>query len=712
MAFIIVAIVIVLGGALVFLLATGRRRATTGPAEPRDPPRDEGSSGGRRRGRDHRRHRGGPGPGRRVARRPRGRRARDPPVVGRRPLRADRPRGARCHPPTVLQPGRAHRAGARGRRLRRRRARVLVAVGCRRLRWQGQRRQHRRRRGVHREEGALLQRRGQGVHPALPRGGPEEGAQAVYGESPSVLAGMEEGFVALYQKCPHLGCRVPWCQTSQWFECPCHGSKYNRVGEKKGGPAPRGMDRFGARGLRHRRSSSTPRWWSRVRRSGPTPPARARRARRASDPADPPLVRAAQERHLVSFRTALIVLTLVVFGLMAVYLVWRLVSVRRNPTTREPENLAPFLDDEGLEGPRLERALGWSLIFVMIVALALPVVLHVRARPPGRPRRDVRRAGRRAGRDAATPTASRRRTTPPSRCCARTATASTASGGQAPFVLQPELDICDDRGEQGQRRGARSASRSQVSWSAPALDTVLLRFPEEEVFQILTWGRPGTADAGVGRRERQGRAQHPEHRRPDRLPREHPDHQGRGPAAQHQGGDRLPQGRGRRTSSSRRSASSRRGPTSPRLEADPESTAEAIAEAEDEVASAEADRGRRRRRGPTRSPTWVRARCCSASTAPAATPRARRTTTPTTSRCRRRRSRAAAPSVPTSPAAPRSCSSRVSPARRSSSTGSPLGAPANEGYGIRGISSGRMPYFVNMLSEKQIKAIVAYERSL
>jgi len=42
----------------------------------------------------------------------------------------------------------------------------------------------------------------------------------------------------------HLGCRVPWCQSSQWFECPCHGSKYSRVGEKKGGPAPRGLDRF------------------------------------------------------------------------------------------------------------------------------------------------------------------------------------------------------------------------------------------------------------------------------------------------------------------------------------------------------------------------------------------------------------------------------------------------------------------------------------
>ena len=70
-------------------------------------------------------------------------------------------------------------------------------------------------------------------------------AKAIYGSQSAVYAGMEAGIVALYQKCPHLGCRVPECSSSQWFECPCHGSQYNRVGEKKGGPAPRGMDRFG-----------------------------------------------------------------------------------------------------------------------------------------------------------------------------------------------------------------------------------------------------------------------------------------------------------------------------------------------------------------------------------------------------------------------------------------------------------------------------------
>ncbi|MFO7291958.1 MAG: Rieske 2Fe-2S domain-containing protein [Actinomycetes bacterium] len=52
------------------------------------------------------------------------------------------------------------------------------------------------------------------------------------------------GLMALYQRCVHLGCRVPWCATSQGFECPCHGSKYNEIGEYFAGPAPRNLDRF------------------------------------------------------------------------------------------------------------------------------------------------------------------------------------------------------------------------------------------------------------------------------------------------------------------------------------------------------------------------------------------------------------------------------------------------------------------------------------
>lgn len=51
--------------------------------------------------------------------------------------------------------------------------------------------------------------------------------------------------LALYRKCPHLGCQIPpLCDKSDWFECLCHGSKYTILGEKRAGPAPRGMDRF------------------------------------------------------------------------------------------------------------------------------------------------------------------------------------------------------------------------------------------------------------------------------------------------------------------------------------------------------------------------------------------------------------------------------------------------------------------------------------
>jgi cytochrome b6-f complex iron-sulfur subunit len=68
------------------------------------------------------------------------------------------------------------------------------------------------------------------------------GAEDAYGE---IAATASAGsMMALYQKCVHLGCRVPWCQSSQWFECPCHGSKYNKWGEWMGGPASRGLDRF------------------------------------------------------------------------------------------------------------------------------------------------------------------------------------------------------------------------------------------------------------------------------------------------------------------------------------------------------------------------------------------------------------------------------------------------------------------------------------
>lgn len=58
------------------------------------------------------------------------------------------------------------------------------------------------------------------------------------------LVRLPEGFLALYWKCPHLGCTVPWSPPEDpgRFHCPCHGSVFERTGQKIAGPAPRSMD--------------------------------------------------------------------------------------------------------------------------------------------------------------------------------------------------------------------------------------------------------------------------------------------------------------------------------------------------------------------------------------------------------------------------------------------------------------------------------------
>jgi cytochrome b6-f complex iron-sulfur subunit len=68
------------------------------------------------------------------------------------------------------------------------------------------------------------------------------------------LTRVPEGVLALWWKCPHLGCTVPWKPDDRSedsladkgrFNCPCHGSIYDRYGNIVFGPAPRPMDLFG-----------------------------------------------------------------------------------------------------------------------------------------------------------------------------------------------------------------------------------------------------------------------------------------------------------------------------------------------------------------------------------------------------------------------------------------------------------------------------------
>jgi cytochrome b6-f complex iron-sulfur subunit len=64
-------------------------------------------------------------------------------------------------------------------------------------------------------------------------------------DSESVVKDKDGSYwVALYQRCVHLGCTVPFRNDCNSFKCPCHGSHYNVDGEYLDGPAPRSLDRF------------------------------------------------------------------------------------------------------------------------------------------------------------------------------------------------------------------------------------------------------------------------------------------------------------------------------------------------------------------------------------------------------------------------------------------------------------------------------------
>ena len=70
----------------------------------------------------------------------------------------------------------------------------------------------------------------------------DEAAVVAASADESLRPGLEHGLILLAEKCPHLGCRVPYCTSSGWFECMCHGTMFNRVGEHRDGPGPRGLD--------------------------------------------------------------------------------------------------------------------------------------------------------------------------------------------------------------------------------------------------------------------------------------------------------------------------------------------------------------------------------------------------------------------------------------------------------------------------------------
>ena len=157
------------------------------------------------------------------------------------------------------------------------------------------------------------------------------------------------------------------------------------------------------------------------------------------------------------------------------FLVIAIVGSRRHKPA-PPMNLTPYYDDEVMEGPKLERFLGAAVIFSAILAASLPLYW---LREPNRQKSmsaDFLKSSEERGRlrfaVAGTVPASEVLNLECARCHG-----AKAEGGAATFLLSPTKpgDLV-----------------KTVSWTAPSLNDVLLRFSPEEVTQIITYGRPGT----------------------------------------------------------------------------------------------------------------------------------------------------------------------------------------------------------------------------
>lgn len=79
------------------------------------------------------------------------------------------------------------------------------------------------------------------------------GTVAYYREQRVYISKLDGGVLALYRKCTHLGCVVPWVPdepsedglaNTGRFHCPCHGGIFDRYGVVHAGPPPRPMDLF------------------------------------------------------------------------------------------------------------------------------------------------------------------------------------------------------------------------------------------------------------------------------------------------------------------------------------------------------------------------------------------------------------------------------------------------------------------------------------
>jgi mono/diheme cytochrome c family protein len=185
----------------------------------------------------------------------------------------------------------------------------------------------------------------------------------------------------------------------------------------------------------------------------------------------------------MNLRQWVVLVNIVAIVLLAGFLIWSVYNRRREPE-KLPANETRFLSDDDLEGRRLERVLGWSLVFVTIFSVAMLVYL---VREPTRQDHAIayfKNGSVERGRTLFANPESEFYDSVLSLQCAN-CHGSDGGGGSTTAVLDPD-------GPDGPQ------PPESLVWRAPALNTELLRFSPEEVEQIITFGRPGTPMQAFG----------------------------------------------------------------------------------------------------------------------------------------------------------------------------------------------------------------------
>lgn len=59
-----------------------------------------------------------------------------------------------------------------------------------------------------------------------------------------LVRAQDGGLLAIYYRCPHLGCTVSWVAERERFYCPCHASSFDQFGDFNNSPVPRALDLF------------------------------------------------------------------------------------------------------------------------------------------------------------------------------------------------------------------------------------------------------------------------------------------------------------------------------------------------------------------------------------------------------------------------------------------------------------------------------------